>query len=197
MRVSALRLHSRCCAFSCMADRVDSSMSVSFSTCWYFPRACVQTEQKRWERVGPSPPTPTPVTFQCIRFPSKCSHMLRFTHLWKQRRHKHTDDDLASHSKNMEPAATAEIHRGRIPSVCPCWTVSACSSAMFLWKTWLSCWHASWKIRHHTKSKTTKYHDNNRDSHTATLQTDEVQDFYCEAPHRTFAKMQYSWFHVS
>lgn len=42
MRVSALRLHSRCWAFSCMADRVDSSMSVSFSTQWYFPKAWVQ-----------------------------------------------------------------------------------------------------------------------------------------------------------
>lgn len=46
MRVSALRLYSRCWAFSCMADRVDSSMSVSCSTQRYFPKAWVQKHNK-------------------------------------------------------------------------------------------------------------------------------------------------------
>lgn len=118
-----------------------------------FPEPASRQKTKMWDGVGLSPPTPAPVALQRIWFPSKCSHMLRFTHLGKQRGHKHTDGDLARHSKNMEPAATAEIHRGRIPSVCPLRTGSACSSAMFLWKTWLSCQHASWKMHHQNEIK--------------------------------------------
>lgn len=155
-----------------------------------FPEPASRQSIKMWDGVGLSPPTPAPVALQRIWFPSKCSHMLRFTHLGKQRGDKHTDGDLARHSKNMEPAATAEIHRGRIPSVCPLRTGSACSSAMFLWKTWLSCRHASWKIRHQKwnqrpQSSTTT----TETTTTATLQTDEVQHFHCQAPNRTVAKM--------
>jgi len=46
MRVSALRLYSRCWAFSCMADSVDSSMSVSLSTQRYIPRAWEKTHRQ-------------------------------------------------------------------------------------------------------------------------------------------------------
>lgn len=42
--VSALRLFSRCCVLSCMAERADINTSVSFSFSLYFRSSCQQVE---------------------------------------------------------------------------------------------------------------------------------------------------------
>lgn len=153
MRVSALRLHSRCCAFSCMAVRVDSSMSVSFSTRWYFPRACVHTGHKTWDRVGPSSTKSNPSDFPVHLVPLQVFPHAQVYSLGDAKR---TQAHWWWSGQPFKKHGTCSYSRdppGRIPSGCPLWTVSARSSAMFLWKTWLSCRHASWEIRHQNEIK--------------------------------------------
>lgn len=77
MRVSALRLYSRCWAFSCMADRVDSSMSVSFSTQRYFPRAWVR-EHIHSETECETPPAVTSHSSQRLGSLSICCKLFFF-----------------------------------------------------------------------------------------------------------------------
>lgn len=118
MRVSALRLHSRCWAFSCMADRVDSSMSVSFSTRWYFPKAWVHTTHQSMRKhlrihhmtdFLVALDSQVFLVFFFLMFSlSSCTSVEAFT-LGEPKRPqrkqvRHTDDELASHSKNMRAA---------------------------------------------------------------------------------------------
>lgn len=46
IRVSALRLFSKCCVLSCMADSADINTSVSFSFSLYFRSSCRSNEDK-------------------------------------------------------------------------------------------------------------------------------------------------------
>lgn len=196
MRVSALRLHSRCCALSCMADRVDSSMSVSFSTCWYFPRACIQTEHKNVRRCGTfstnSSPSGSPedlVPFQV--FPHAQVYSLgeatrTQAHWWwsGQIFKKH-----GTCSYSRDPQGADSFCLSAEDSFCTFQCDAFMKDLALVPACFMEDTSPKWKW------KTTKQHNNHRDDHTATLQTDEVQHFHCQAPNRTFAKWLHSRFH--